>query len=96
MSLPATPAPPRAGGLHLPCLLVAVLIMLAATLYPLAMTHADAQPSHGLALALFMAMSAGFVRGVGFIPVGPLWRVLFSGHGCIAWLAVAAALKLAG
>lgn len=44
-------------------------------------------------MALFMAMSAGFVRGVGFIPAAPLWRWLFSGWACLLALLLAATLK---
>ena len=47
-----------------------------------------------LAMALFWAMSAGFVRGVGFVPQRWAWRALFSGWSCAAALALAAMLKL--
>jgi predicted membrane protein len=45
-------------------------------------------------MALFWAMSSGFVRGVGFVPRARVWRWLFSGWTCAAALALAAALKL--
>jgi predicted membrane protein len=45
-------------------------------------------------MALFWAMSAGFIRGVGFVPRARVWRWLFSGWACAAALALAAALKL--
>lgn len=82
------------GRIHLPSLMVALTIMLAATLYPSLMTDSKAQADHGLALALFMAMTAGFVRGVGFIPVQPVWRWLFSGWTCLLALLLATVLKL--
>jgi predicted membrane protein len=43
--------------------------------------------------ALFFAMSAGFVRGVGFVPQALAWRWLFSGWACLAALAAALSIK---
>ncbi len=79
--------------IHVPSLTVAVAIMLACTLYPPMMTDAGGKADHGLATALFVAMSSGFVRGVGFIPRTPAWRWLFSGWTCLAALALAGGLK---
>src|SRR5665647_1193665 len=56
------------GAIHLPSLLVAVAIMLGGSVYPLLFVGTDGEADHGLAMALFWAMSAGFVRGVGFLP----------------------------
>jgi predicted membrane protein len=39
-------------------------------------------------------MSAGFVRGVGFVPRHLVWRWLFSGWACSAALVLSAYLKL--
>lgn len=91
--LPEPPGEQSPGRMHLPSLAAAMLIMLAGSLYPLLFTRADARVDHGLAMALFMAMSAGFVRGVGFIPAAPLWRWLFSGWACLLALLLAATLK---
>lgn len=88
----ATPAQP--ATLHLPSLVTALLIMVAGTLYPPLMADAAGKADHGLAVALFWAMSAGFVRGVGFVPHHQVWRVLFSGWSCTAALALAVGLKL--
>jgi predicted membrane protein len=41
-------------------------------------------------MALFWAMSAGFVTGVGFRPRFFVWRWLFSGLACLAGVALAA------
>lgn len=79
--------------IHLPSLTAALVIMLVGTLYPLLMANAAGQAEHGLAMALFWAMSAGFVRGVGFVPRALAWRWLFSGWACAAALALAASLK---
>ncbi|NMM38020.1 MAG: hypothetical protein HHJ09_10955 [Glaciimonas sp.] len=79
---------------HLPSLAAALIIMLMGTLYPPLMANAAGQADHGLAMSLFWAMSAGFVRGVGFVPRAPAWRWLFSGGACAVALALAAFLKL--
>jgi predicted membrane protein len=87
----ATTTPAR---MHLPSLAVGLLVMVAGTLYPPLMADAAGKADHNLAMALFWAMSAGFVRGVGFVPQRLVWRVLFSGWSCTAALALAVVLKL--
>lgn len=82
--------PQAASAIHWPCLLAAVLMMLAGTAYPLLFARIDGHADHRLALLFFWAMSAGFVRGVGFIPRHWPWRQLLSGRAC------ALALLLAG
>jgi predicted membrane protein len=79
--------------MHWPCLAVGLTIMLGASVYPLFMTNAAGQASHGLAMALFWAMSAGFIRGVGFVPHHVVWRWLFSGWACAAALVLAVVVK---
>jgi cyd operon protein YbgE len=81
---------PSPQSLHWPSLATGLLLMLASTAYPLVFARADGRADHGLALLLFWAMSAGFVRGVGFIPRHWVWRLLFSGWACLAALALAA------
>jgi predicted membrane protein len=85
------PGPP--SRMHLPSLLVALVIMLAGTLYPPLMTDAAGHADHRLATALLLAMSIGFVRGVGFVPRTLVWRSVFSGWTCLATLAVAGWIK---
>lgn len=87
-------ATPQPATMHLPSLAAALLIMVAGTLYPPLMADAAGKADHHLAMALFWAMSAGFVRGVGFVPQRLVWRVLFSGWSCTAALALAVVLKL--
>ncbi len=79
--------------MHLPSLLVALLIMFAGTLYPLLMADSGGQADHGFAMALLAAMTASFVRGVGFVPVARVWRWLFSGWACTLSLVLAIVLK---
>jgi predicted membrane protein len=64
--------------MHLPSLFLAVLIMVVGTVYPPLMTNHLGQADHGIAFALLYAMAAGFVRGVGFVPVALVWRTMFS------------------
>ena len=90
---PATTPDGAPSHIHVPSLAVAVAIMFACTLYPPMMTDAAGKADHGLATALFVAMSAGFVRGVGFIPRMLVWRGLFSGWTCLAALALAGGIK---
>jgi predicted membrane protein len=89
----ASPAPPAPSRIHLPSLAVAILIMLVATLYPPLMVNATGKVDHGLMTALFFAMSAGFVRGVGFVPQACAWRWLFSSWSCMAALTLALSIK---
>ena len=90
-SAPLAPlAPP---GLHLPSLAVGLAIMWGGTLYPWVVVNAAGQADHALAALLFWAMSAGFVRGVGFVPRATVWRWLFSGWACLLGLCLAALLK---
>ena len=84
------PAPSRLQPLSL---LIAVAIMLVCTLYPPLMAAPDGKADHGLAMALFTAMSVAFVRGVGFVPRARVWRWLFSGWTCFVALALAGWLK---
>lgn len=91
MSLGVDVGPSR---MHLPSLGVALAIMVSGTLYPLWMVDMTGRADHRLAVALFCAMSAGFVRGVGFAPRHAVWRALFSGWACAAGLLAAGLLVL--
>jgi predicted membrane protein len=77
-------------GIHLPSLCIALAIMLVGSIYPLIFTRANGTVNHGFAIAIFWTMSAGFVRGVGFVPVARIWRLLFSGWSCLAGITLAA------
>ncbi len=80
--------------LHWPCLLVAIVLMLLGSIAPVYLADAQGRAHHGLALLAFWAMSAGFVRGVGFVPKARLWRWLFSGWACAIALLAAVLLRL--
>ena len=83
-----TPTP-----MHWPSLGVALAIMLAGSIYPLLLANSNGSVNHGLLMALFWAMSAGLVRGVGFVPRAFVWKLLFSGWSCLAALLLAALLR---
>lgn len=84
----------RGGAkVHLPSLLAAVAIMLVGSIYPLLFAAADGKADHGQTMALFWAMSAGFVHGVGFKPRMWAWRLFFSGWSCVAALMLAGWLR---
>lgn len=90
--VPAAPASAPAR-VHLPSLAVALLIMVIGSVYPLLFADAQGRAEHGLAMALFWAMSAGLVRGVGFVPRAWWWRALFSGWAIVLALGLAAWLR---
>lgn len=85
--------PTSAPSVHGPSLIVALLIMAGGTLYPPLMADGTGKADHSLAMALFWAMSAGFIRGVGFVPRFWRWRWLFSGWACALGLLVASLFK---
>ncbi|MDY0012219.1 MAG: cyd operon YbgE family protein [Rhodocyclaceae bacterium] len=63
--------------------MVALAITLTVTIYPRALAGPDGGADHWAAMALFWAMSAGYVRGVGFIPRQTLLRAIFSTWACL-------------
>lgn len=87
------PAAHSPSAMHLPSLLAALVIMLAGTIYPPLLARTNGTVDHGLLMALFWAMSAGLVRGVGFVPRAFVWKLLFSGWSCAAALLLAAGLR---
>jgi len=86
------PIPQRS---HLPSLATGLAIMIGGTVYPLAFADAAGGADHALTIWLLWAMSAGFVRGVGFVPRNTVWRWLLSGWACAGMLALAALTWLA-
>ncbi len=81
-------------GIHAPSLALALLIMLAGTLYPPLLAGPDGRADHVLAGLLFWSMSAGFVRGVGFVPRHAAPRWLLSATAAFGALAAALAWRL--
>lgn len=89
----SVPSPARA---HWPSLVVAVVLMVVGSVHPLLLAGADGRADHSLAMAWFWAMSAGLVRGVGFIPCHMLIRWLLGGPAVVLALALAAWLRWGG
>lgn len=85
--------PPQGAAIHIPSLFIALTIMLVGSVYPLLFAGPDGKADHGLATALFWAMSAGLVRGVGFVPRAWVWRLFFSGWSCVVALLLAGWLR---
>lgn len=83
----------QGAAIHLPSLFVAIAIMLVGSVYPLLFADPDGKADHALATALFWAMSAGLVRGVGFVPRAWVWRLFFSGWSCVVALLLAGWLR---
>ncbi|MBU0602028.1 MAG: cyd operon YbgE family protein [Gammaproteobacteria bacterium] len=90
MAATHTPAEPAASPIRLLPLLAAIAIMLGITAWPHALSGPSGSADHRAAMALFWAMSAGFVSGVGFRPRFALWRAGFSGLACFIGIALAA------
>lgn len=91
-ALPEPPARPGLAGLPLT---IAVLILVVMTILPGIATDATGHADHTAAMLLFWSMSAGFVRGVGFVPVHWLPRWLLSATACVAAL-ILAVIRLDG
>ncbi|MBP8813460.1 MAG: hypothetical protein KBE25_01060 [Laribacter sp.] len=93
MPKPTCMAESAASRVHGPLLLLGVAIMLGLTAYPALLAMPDGKADHPAALLLFWAMSASFVRGVGFVPHNRLIRLLLGGPAALLAL-LAAAVRL--
>ncbi|MGM3409844.1 cyd operon YbgE family protein [Ralstonia holmesii] len=82
--------------MHAASLAAGLLVMAVGTVYPYILANRDGHADHGLAILLFWAMSAGLVRGVGFVPRNKVWRVLFSGWACALALTLFGLLRAFG
>ncbi len=74
------PAPP---GMAFFPLLTGILLMVVMTALPNIATDSHGKADHTAALLLFWSMSAGLVRGIGFIPRNWLSRALLSSLACL-------------
>ncbi|MDP2677489.1 MAG: cyd operon YbgE family protein [Rhodoferax sp.] len=88
-------SPPAASPTRPLSLAAALAIMVGGSVYPFMFAGQGGRVDHGFASAVFWAMSAGLVNGVGFKPRFVLWRWLFSGWACLFALLLAACLRLA-
>lgn len=74
-------------------LAVGILIMLTGSIYPMIFADKDGQASHSIAIALFWSMSAGLVRGVGFIPENKILKYIFSAYACASGIIIALLIR---
>lgn len=84
MRAESLPEPATGTGLAWLPLGIALLILVLMTVLPGIATDAAGHADHPAALLLFWSMSAGFVRGVGFVPLHWLPRWLLSATACVA------------
>lgn len=89
------PATKPSTPLHLPALFTGLALMLAGSVDPRLFADSQGRADHALAALAMWAMSAGIVRGVGFVPRHRAWRMIFSGWSCLFALAAAALCRLA-
>lgn len=72
-------------------LATAFVLMLLITIYPRALAAEDGGPiGHGVLMLIMWGLSAGFVYGVGFVPVNRLLRVALGPW--VAWAGFALGL----
>ncbi|WP_235027122.1 cyd operon YbgE family protein [Cognatazoarcus halotolerans] len=88
-------AAPAGPGLAWLPLLTAIALTLGITIYPHVLTGADGRADHLATMLAMWAMSAGFVRGTGFVPRNRALRIALSGWACLAAL-VLAGIRLLG
>lgn len=75
---------PAASATHLAWLplLCGLGLMLVITVYPGWLADAQGKADHSAATLACLAMAAGFVRGVGFVPQNKIARTLLGGWAC--------------
>lgn len=79
-------------GASLLALGIAIALTMLLTIYPPILTTPAGKADHAAAMLALWSMSAGFIRGVGFVPRNRLLRIVFSTSACLVCLAVAAAM----
>lgn len=92
---PADPGADQADatpGIAILPLGIAIALTLTLTIYPLVLTTATGRADHLAATLALWAMSAGYIRGVGFVPNNPVLRLLFSTGACLLTLAASMVL----
>lgn len=73
----------RRGAHAAPLRGVSLLLALATSGLILTWPQALAHAGHGLLSLVMLGVSAGFVHGVGFVPIHRVWRIVFSPW--VAW-----------
>lgn len=70
-------------------LVIAMFITLALSIYPPLLTTRLGHPDHLGAMLAFWSMSAGYVRGVGYVPQLMVLRLALSAYACLLALILA-------
>lgn len=65
---------------------IAIIICFFVSIFPQLLVNHEGIANHGAATSLFIAMSAGFIRGVGFVPNNKILRGLFSTYSCLFFM----------
>lgn len=86
------PALNKPAKMHLPCLLLGITCMLLGSFVPTVFADGQGQPDHTIATLIFWSMSAGFIRGLGFIPKRKFFRWIFGGWAALLTFIAAATL----
>jgi predicted membrane protein len=85
---------PAESRVHALSLAVGLILMGAVTADPRLLASATGRPDHLLALMVAWAMTAGLVRGVGFIPRAGWIRRMLSGYACALVLICAGLVRV--
>ncbi len=83
------PGAASSPGFHWPSLIAALMLMIGGVVAPILFADARGHADHRLAIVVFWGMSAGFVRGVGFIPRHLVPRWVLSGWAVLVAIALA-------
>jgi predicted membrane protein len=78
----------RSPGIAVLPLLVGLCLMFGLTIWPRALIDAHGRADHLAAILVLWAMSAGLVRGVGFVPAHLVPRYALSATACFVALAL--------
>jgi predicted membrane protein len=89
MAITTEAAEPVSPGIAALPLAIGLGLLVVMTILPGIATDAAGKADHTAAMLIFWSMSAGFVRGVGFIPQHALPRLLLSTLACLLALGLA-------
>lgn len=87
---------PHENKIALLPLSIAIIICFFVSIFPQLLVNHEGIANHGAATTLFMAMSAGFIRGVGFVPKNKIIRGLFSTYSCLFFILLTAYILVHG
>lgn len=92
MNQPVPNETPKHAKMHIPCLLLGITCMLLGSFVPIVFADGQGKPDHWIATLIFWSMSAGFIRGLGFIPKHRFFRYIFGGWAAFLTFVGAAVL----